>query len=78
MVGDFNGDVHLDLATVDTAAISILLGNGDGSFKPPKDLPAHQFANGIATADWKGDGNSTRLSVRKRRGGLSWQRRRDL
>ena len=47
-VGDFNGDGHLDLAVAnygdengDGAGLSILLGNGDGTFQD-----AHNYAMG--------------------------------
>jgi len=33
VIGDFNHDGKLDLAAADTGGISILLGNGDGTFK---------------------------------------------
>src|SRR5262249_13774211 len=35
-VGDFNGDGHLDVAVACVSAVSILLGNGDGTFQAAK------------------------------------------
>ncbi|WP_199247783.1 VCBS repeat-containing protein [[Phormidium] sp. ETS-05] len=32
--GDFNGDGHLDLAVPNDDSVSLLLGNGSGSFNP--------------------------------------------
>ena len=41
--GDFNGDGHLDLATanVNVSTVSILLGQGDGTFGPARDFAAN-------------------------------------
>ena len=64
-VGDFNGDGKPDLAgiTVPSASsssttVSVLLGSGDGSFRPAPDSPmsvAGAFRS-IAVADFNGDG----------------------
>jgi len=58
VVADFNGDGKLDLAVADPCQkfVSILLGNGDGTFQP-----AMQYASGkdpwvIAAGDFSGDG----------------------
>ncbi|MFZ0320555.1 MAG: FG-GAP-like repeat-containing protein [Candidatus Sulfotelmatobacter sp.] len=58
-VGDFNRDGILDLAIVDTASteLTILLGNGDGTFAQTQASPSvgnSPFA--VATADVNGDG----------------------
>jgi hypothetical protein len=56
-IGDFNQDGKPDLAIAASSAVSILLGNGDGTFKSHVDIG---FAGGgvytIATADFNGDG----------------------
>ncbi|PFB06901.1 Na-Ca exchanger/integrin-beta4 [Bacillus anthracis] len=58
--GDFNGDGKLDLAVTDVGVgannVSVLLGNGDGTFQPPSSLPVGQSPVGIASADFNGDG----------------------
>lgn len=58
--GDFNGDGVLDLAVTDSknARVSILLGNGDGSFTPAPKSPAATAANPsfVAVGDFNGDG----------------------
>jgi len=69
-IGDFNRDGKLDLAVSDqncanggppcgTGTVSILLGNGDGTFQPRVDYETPQGAegpNGVAVGDFNGDG----------------------
>jgi Bacterial type II and III secretion system protein/FG-GAP-like repeat len=59
VAADFNGDKHLDLAVADqtTDKVSILLGNGDGTFQPEThfDLPAGSGPSALVTADFNGD-----------------------
>jgi len=63
-VGDFNGDGKLDLAVVDTCevcpnpeTVSILLGNGDGTFQTP--VVVFRGDDGFLTAaDLNGDGKT--------------------
>jgi len=56
---DFNRDGKLDIATVQGPGTpgTLLLGNGDGTFKAPINLPIEANGNLIATADFNGDGN---------------------
>jgi RHS repeat-associated protein len=58
VVGDFNGDGKLDIAITDYFApnVTILLGNGDGTFRPPFDFPAGAYPTGLVVADFNGDG----------------------
>jgi hypothetical protein len=58
VLGDLNGDGHLDIATTNpnTADVSILLGNGDGTFQPAASYPVHGAPRGIAMADFNKDG----------------------
>ena len=57
IVGDFNGDGIVDLATDDGFnSADILLGNGDGTFQPYLSSTVGTLPQGIATADVNSDG----------------------
>jgi hypothetical protein len=65
-VGDFNGDGIPDLAVanfggpppppVSQGTVSILLGNGDGTFRAAVDYQTGRNASGVAVGDFNGDG----------------------
>jgi hypothetical protein len=59
-VGDFNGDGKLDLVgtSYEFASVSVLLGNGNGTFQPAMNYPLTDGANVrfVATADLNRDG----------------------
>ena len=55
-VWDFNHDVSLDIA-VATDQVQVLLGNGDGTFKPPVNYQAGFGPLSLAAADLNRDGN---------------------
>ena len=59
-VGDFNGDGNMDLAVANTldASITILLGNGDGTFQPgiTANLAAGTQPYLLVASDFNGDG----------------------
>jgi len=64
-VGDFNGDGKLDLATAnvgtssetsDSNSLSILLGNGDGTFRPAQYYTTGQPSDSVTLGDFNGDG----------------------
>jgi len=55
---DFNGDGLLDLAVanLNSLGISVLLGNGDGSFQPPLNFGVASNPISLAAGDVNGDG----------------------
>jgi hypothetical protein len=63
-VADFNGDGKADLAVTDAGPfvtgaagfVSILLGNGNGTFQAARDYAAGNAPNSVANADLNGDG----------------------
>jgi FG-GAP-like repeat len=57
VTGDFNGDGNQDLAVCSFGGVSILLGNGDGSFTPAPSLPSGSQPYAIATGDFNADGS---------------------
>jgi hypothetical protein len=57
VTGDFNGDALLDLATVNSTSddVTILLGNGNGTFQAPVSFGIGKIPMSVATADVNGD-----------------------
>jgi hypothetical protein len=57
-VGDFNGDGHADVAVANQSSntVSILLGNGDGTFQPKTDFATGTGPVAVAARDFNGDG----------------------
>src|SRR5213083_3066427 len=57
-VGDFDGDGRLDLAVANNGSddVSVLLGNGDGTFQPAVNYPVGEFPWSVAVGDFDGDG----------------------
>src|SRR4051812_2932384 len=57
-VRDLNNDQRLDLVTanVNTSDVSVLLGNGDGSFLPMQSIAVGARPQSVAVADINGDG----------------------
>src|SRR6266849_2455137 len=73
-VGDFNGDGRQDLAVANQNSndVSVLVGNGDGSFQSPRNFAAGSFLWSVAVGDFNRDGrpdlavanqNSNNISV---------------
>ena len=58
VAGDFNGDGKLDLAvtSADKNSVSVLFGNGDGTFQASVDYSTGTFPVGSAAVDVNGDG----------------------
>ncbi|MFI5461494.1 MAG: beta strand repeat-containing protein, partial [Isosphaerales bacterium] len=63
VAGDFNGDGKLDLAvanagsySVDDGTVSVLLGNGDGTFQPQVTYAVGLSPSSIVAGDFTGDG----------------------
>jgi hypothetical protein len=56
-VGDFNGDGVLDLAVANVFSnVSVLLGNGDGTFQAAQNFGAGGGPFSVAVGDFNGDG----------------------
>src|SRR6516165_1150149 len=63
-VGDFNGDGVPDIVTANYGSgggvnsdVSVLLGNGDGTFQPARTFPVGRTPDAIAVGDFTHDGN---------------------
>jgi hypothetical protein len=58
ITADFNGDHIPDLATVnfDANTVSVLINNGDGTFRPQLEFATGPSPVGIAAVDWNKDG----------------------
>ncbi|MFO0950111.1 MAG: FG-GAP-like repeat-containing protein [Isosphaeraceae bacterium] len=70
-VGDFNGDGFPDLVAPDPSqgwddalggndpgGLSVLIGNGDGTFQPRKNTPFSEWTSRLAVADFNNDGRA--------------------
>jgi len=57
-LGDLNGDGKLDAvaSNLERGTVSLLHGNGDGSFQAPVDVPVGSEPVALAVADFDGDG----------------------
>jgi hypothetical protein len=63
VAGDFNGDGRLDLAVLNqgtdpdfSGTVSVLLGNGDGTFQPAVEYAVGSFPMSLVTGDFNRDG----------------------
>jgi hypothetical protein len=59
VAADFNGDGRIDLAVTDASLdeVSILLGNGDGTFRSLSPIPVTGAPTAIVAGDFNGDGH---------------------
>ena len=59
-VGDFNGDGKADLAVAncDSNNVSVLLGNGNGTFQAAVNYAAGTYPSSVAVGDFNGDGKA--------------------
>jgi len=70
-VGEVNGDGRLDLVSSMFGNISVLLGNGDGTFQAPVDYSAGPVPFFIAVGDLNADGNLDLAVANLTPGGVS-------
>jgi hypothetical protein len=64
-VADFNGDGKLDVVTCNgqSNTVSVLLGRGNGTFKPAVNFASGGYTNSMAVADVNGDGKADLVTV---------------
>jgi hypothetical protein len=56
IAADLNGDGRVDLAGAGANAVSVMLGNGDGTFRPKTDFPIGMQTQAVAAGDFNSDG----------------------
>jgi hypothetical protein len=56
IAADLNGDGRVDLAGSNANAASVMLGNGDGTFRPKTDFPLGMQTQAVAAGDFNSDG----------------------
>ena len=71
--GDLNGDGKLDLVTanVGSSTVSVLLGNGDGTFKAEVQYAVGTGPRAVAVADVNGDGKADLVTANGNGGNVS-------
>jgi len=68
VTGDFNGDGRLELAVANQASntVSVLTGNGDGTFQTPQTFTTGTGPQSLAVGDFNGDGRLDLVTVNSR------------
>src|ERR1039458_4015157 len=56
--GDFTGEGKTDIVASTYTGVSVLLGNGDGTFAAAVNYPIGTIGNAVAVADFNGDGKA--------------------
>src|SRR5262249_9513274 len=67
VVADFNSDGFADIVVTTTISTFMLLGNGDGTFADPVEMPFGPNARFVALGDFNSDGVPD-LAITKARG----------
>jgi hypothetical protein len=75
-IGDFNGDGKADLVvtnspTFNSAYVSILLGNGDGTFQTAVNYGVGNGPTSVAVGDFNGDGKADLVAANSQSNGVS-------
>jgi hypothetical protein len=68
VAADVNGDGKPDLITTDSGGVSVLLGNGDGTFERSQHFPAGPNPGSVVVADLNGDGKPDLIVVNRATG----------
>ena len=55
---DRDGNTDITVANINDSTVSVLLGNGDGSYAPQQVIPVGMTPRGIAVLDVEGDGDT--------------------
>jgi hypothetical protein len=58
IAADLNADGRPDLAGAGANAVSVMLGNGDGTFRPKTDFPLGMQTQAVAAGDFNSDGRA--------------------
>jgi large repetitive protein len=66
-VADFNGDGRADLVTANSGddTVSVLLGNGDGTFQSARTFSVGNYPDSVAVGDFNGDGRMDIVTANK-------------